>query len=101
MVIVMICMMITCRKRPAFHGDSSETSSSGSSSGGDSSDDARRFEKRKAKSMAKARQRCLPMNFTGEDMTTGILRDRQRIGSSLADVDPMSVDRSVSVYTLR
>ena len=36
------------------------------------------------------------MNFTPEDAAShGVLRDRARIGSSLADVDPMSVDRSV------
>ena len=36
------------------------------------------------------------MNLTAEDMATGVLRDRSKIGASLADIDPMNVDRSVS-----
>lgn len=46
--------------------------------------------------MAKARSQCLPMNFTAEDMAQGVIRDRIQIGSSLADVNPMNVDRSVT-----
>lgn len=61
----------------------------------DDDDDNRKFERRKAKSMVKARSRCLPMNLGLEDAAKGILADRERIGSSLADVDPMNVDRSV------
>ena len=64
----------------------------------DEDDDDRKFERRKAKSMAKARNRCLPMNLGAEDITKGILADRERIGSSLADVDPMNIDHSVSYY---
>lgn len=45
--------------------------------------------------MAKARGRCLPMNFTMDDAATGILKERARIGSSLADVDPMNIDNKV------
>ena len=40
--------------------------------------------------------RLLPMNLNPDDMTNGVLRDRTKIGSSLADVDPMSIDKSVS-----
>ena len=41
--------------------------------------------------------RCLPMNFDKDDLAGSIvLRDRQRIGASLADIDPMNIDRSVS-----
>ena len=37
------------------------------------------------------------MNFVKEDLAGSIvMRDRQRIGASLADIDPMTVDRSVS-----
>ena len=36
------------------------------------------------------------MNLTAEDVATGAIRDRNRIGASLADIDPMSIDRSVS-----
>ncbi|XP_013413245.1 ATPase family AAA domain-containing protein 2 [Lingula anatina] len=84
------------RKRAAFHDNSSTSSSSSSSSAGDSSDDERRFERRKAKSMTKARQRCLPMNFGPEDVGQGAIRDRMKIGASLADVDPMNIDRSIT-----
>ena len=68
----------------------------------DDSDDEHRFERRKSKSMAKARARCLPMNFNSGDIF-GALKDRQRarerhgVGSSLADVDPMNIEKGVRV----
>lgn len=37
------------------------------------------------------------MNLTAEDLASGVLRDRVKVGASLADVDPMSLDSSVSV----
>lgn len=40
--------------------------------------------------------RCLPMNFRAEDLASGILRERVKVGASLADVDPMNIDKSVS-----
>lgn len=46
--------------------------------------------------MAKARSQCLPMNFTPDDLAQGVIRDRIRIGASLADVNPMNVDRSIT-----
>lgn len=77
------------RRHRAFHGSSSTSSS-------DSSSDEERFQRRKAKSMMKARQRCLPMNFDPDDISRStLLRDRQKIGASLADVDPMNIDRSI------
>lgn len=63
----------------------------------DNEKDERKFERRKAKSMAKARGRCLPMNFTMEDTASGIFKERARIGSSLADVDPMNIDQKVCI----
>ncbi|XP_076611635.1 ATPase family AAA domain-containing protein 2B [Chaetodon auriga] len=60
-----------------------------------SSSDEERFERRKSKSMARARNRCLPMNLTAEDLASGVLRDRVKVGASLADVDPMNLDSSV------
>lgn len=66
----------------------------------DNEKDERKFERRKAKSMAKARGRCLPMNFTMDDAATGILKERARIGSSLADVDPMNIDNKVCLAYL-
>ncbi|XP_061667938.1 ATPase family AAA domain-containing protein 2B isoform X2 [Syngnathoides biaculeatus] len=60
-----------------------------------SSSDEERFERRKSKSMTRARNRCLPMNLRAEDLASGVLRDRTKAGASLADVDPMSLDTSV------
>ena len=57
--------------------------------------DEQRFERRKSKSMAKARSRCLPMNFALHDLAGGVLKDREKIGSSLADLDPMNIDHKV------
>ncbi|XP_041358072.1 ATPase family AAA domain-containing protein 2-like isoform X2 [Gigantopelta aegis] len=79
------------RKRAAFHDSSDSTSSSS-----DESSDEERFQHRKAKSMARARNRCLPMNLSAEDLQSGILRERTRIGASLADIDPMAIDRSIT-----
>ena len=72
--------------RQTAHHDSSSTTDS----------DEAAFERRKARSMAKSRKRCLPMNISPEEGVTGIIKDRQNIGSSLADIDPMTVDRSVT-----
>ena len=37
------------------------------------------------------------MNISAEDLkSSSVLKDRVKIGSSLADVDPMNIDRSVS-----
>lgn len=62
---------------------------------GSDSDEAR-FRRRKARSMAKGRSQCLPMNFAPEDISHGAVRDRVRIGASLADIDPMNIDRDVT-----
>ncbi|XP_018430857.1 PREDICTED: ATPase family AAA domain-containing protein 2B [Nanorana parkeri] len=72
------------RKKHAIH--SSDTTSSS---------DEERFERRKSKSMTKARNRCLPMNLTAVDLAGGIVRERVKVGASLADVDPMNLDRSI------
>lgn len=42
--------------------------------------------------------RCLPLNLTAEDLASGALRDRVKVGASLADVDPMNLDSSVSIW---
>lgn len=44
--------------------------------------------------------RCLPMNLRAEDLASGVLRDRVKVGASLADVDPMNLDTSVSLVFL-
>ena len=41
------------------------------------------------------------MNLTGSDLTRhGFANDRRKIGSSLADVDPMNIDKTVSAQCL-
>ena len=62
---------------------------------GSDSDEAR-FRRRKSRSMKKARLQCLPMNFDPQDSAQPVIRDRQRIGASLADVDPMAINRDVT-----
>ena len=37
------------------------------------------------------------MNMVPDDVT-GVKKDRQKIGSSLADVDPMTIDTSVRTF---
>ncbi|RWS28616.1 ATPase family AAA domain-containing protein 2-like protein [Leptotrombidium deliense] len=61
----------------------------------DSSSDETHFERRKSENMMRARSRCLPMNFEAKDSLKGLLRDRQSVGTSLADIDPMDIDRSI------
>lgn len=39
------------------------------------------------------------MNFAPDDVAEGIFKDRAKIGASLADIDPMNIDRSVSSYS--
>ena len=40
------------------------------------------------------------MNLSAEDLQSGVLRERTKIGASLADIDPMTIDRSVSVLLI-
>lgn len=40
------------------------------------------------------------MNFRAEDLASGILRERVKVGASLADVDPMILDKSVRSFCL-
>uniref|UniRef100_A0AAY4AWR2 ATPase family AAA domain-containing protein 2 n=1 Tax=Denticeps clupeoides TaxID=299321 RepID=A0AAY4AWR2_9TELE len=80
-----MCTFFGRIKRHAIH--SSDTTSSS---------DEERFERRKSKSMTRARNRCLPMNLRAEDLASGGLRDRVKVGASLADVDPMNLDTSVT-----
>ena len=77
----------TAKRRIAAHQDSTTSCSD--------SDEAR-FQRRKSRSMQHARSQCLPMNLNAEDVVHGVIRDRARVGASLADVDPMTIDRSVT-----
>ncbi|XP_055083792.1 ATPase family AAA domain-containing protein 2-like [Periophthalmus magnuspinnatus] len=74
------------RRRHAIHSSDSTSSSS-------SSDDEK-FQRRRNKNRSKSVNRCLPMNLVKEDLL-GIHKDRMKIGASLADVDPMQIDRTV------
>lgn len=63
--------------------------------------DERKFDRRAVKSMDKARRRFLPLNIEGGEAVRGVLGERIRAanlagGSSCADIDPMSIDRSVT-----
>lgn len=80
------------RKKSAFHSSSSSTSSSDSETS-----DEKSFKRRKAKSMAKARNRMMPMNMTADTLASStVLKDRVKSGVSLADVEPMNIDKSVT-----
>uniref|UniRef100_A0A8C6WDA5 ATPase family AAA domain-containing protein 2 n=1 Tax=Nannospalax galili TaxID=1026970 RepID=A0A8C6WDA5_NANGA len=73
------------RRRHAIHSSDSTSSSS--------SEDEH-FERRRKRNRNRAINRCLPLNFR-KDEIRGIYKDRMKIGTSLADVDPMQLDSSV------
>ncbi|XP_068179412.1 ATPase family AAA domain-containing protein 2-like isoform X2 [Antennarius striatus] len=72
------------RRRHAIHSSDSTSSSS----------DDEQFQRRRSKNRSRSVNRCLPMNLRKEDLL-GIHKDRMKIGASLADVDPMQIDRTV------
>ncbi|XP_048363965.1 ATPase family AAA domain-containing protein 2 isoform X2 [Sphaerodactylus townsendi] len=74
------------RRKHAIHNNDSTSSSS--------SDDEQHFERRRNRSLNKALNRCLPLNFRKDELK-GICKDRMKIGASLADIDPMQIDCSV------
>ena len=50
--------------------------------------------------MKRSRSECLPMNFTQDDITAGATRDRVAIGASLADINPMTIDRETNFNSI-
>lgn len=78
------------KKRKAHHSSSTSSSPSGNSS------DEEKFQRRKSKSMMKARSKMMPMNYTNDSKPSGIIKDRIKSGASMADVEPMTIDRSVT-----
>ncbi|KAM6994457.1 ATPase family AAA domain-containing protein 2 [Tautogolabrus adspersus] len=72
------------RRRHAIHSSDSTSSSS----------DEEQFQRRRSKNRSRPVNRCLPMNLVKEDLL-GIHKDRMKIGASLADVDPMQIDKTV------
>ncbi|KAK7082801.1 hypothetical protein SK128_013557, partial [Halocaridina rubra] len=55
-------------RKHIFHRKRRQAAHNTSSSSSTSSDEESRFEKRKARGMAKSRSMCLPMNVTPEDL---------------------------------
>ena len=88
------------KKKKKFHekrrrfNDSDSSSSLSSSS--DSDSDEQQFQRRKAKRMNIERSKMIPLNLNKEDVSKAIFRDRQKVGSSLADVSPMEMDMGVT-----
>uniref|UniRef100_A0A8C6KQ86 ATPase family AAA domain-containing protein 2 n=1 Tax=Nothobranchius furzeri TaxID=105023 RepID=A0A8C6KQ86_NOTFU len=74
----------TGRRRHAIHSSDSTSSSS----------DDDKFQRRRSKNRSMSVNRCLPMNLVKDDLL-GIQKDRMKIGASLADVDPMQIDKTV------
>uniref|UniRef100_A0A8C4TLB3 ATPase family AAA domain-containing protein 2 n=1 Tax=Erpetoichthys calabaricus TaxID=27687 RepID=A0A8C4TLB3_ERPCA len=82
--IMMSCFFLFIRRRHAVHSSDSTSSSE--------SDDEQ-YERRRSRK--RIQNGCLPLNFRKDDLL-GIHKDRMKIGSSLADVDPMSIDKTVT-----
>uniref|UniRef100_H3C6D3 ATPase family AAA domain-containing protein 2 n=1 Tax=Tetraodon nigroviridis TaxID=99883 RepID=H3C6D3_TETNG len=72
------------RRRHAIHNSDSTSSSS----------DDEQFQRRRSKNRSRSVNRFLPLNFKKDDIL-GIQKDRMKIGASLADVDPMHIDKTV------
>eukprot|EP00066_Takifugu_rubripes_P014421 XP_011603687.1 PREDICTED: ATPase family AAA domain-containing protein 2 isoform X2 [Takifugu rubripes] len=70
------------RRRHAIHNSDSTSSSS----------DDEQFQRKRIRN--KSVNRFLPLNLKKDDIL-GIHKDRMKIGASLADVDPMHIDRTV------
>ncbi|WKY08354.1 hypothetical protein Q1695_007686 [Nippostrongylus brasiliensis] len=87
------------RRRRERGSDSSSTSSSDSDEERlrTRSDDLR-FERRKERSLAKARNRYMPLNLNEKDLTASqaVIRERLRqTGGSCTDIDPMGIDKAI------
>ena len=39
----------------------------------------------------------MPMNYTNDSKPSGVIKDRIKSGASMADVEPMTIDRSVCI----
>ena len=67
------------------------------SSSSSSSSDEEHFQKKKHRQMEKSRSTMLPMNLSEDQVNKRAgFRDRERIGASLADVDPMEFDKTIT-----
>ena len=66
------------------------------SSSSDTNTDEERFVKRKKKRMMIEMSKMRPMNLGKEDLAKSVFRDRQKVGTSCADISPMEVDMKAS-----
>ncbi|KAJ1364369.1 Lex-1p [Parelaphostrongylus tenuis] len=86
------------RRSREIRSDSSSTSSDSCDDHIRTRNDDLRFERRKERSLAKARNRYLPINLSEKDLTASqmVIRERLRqAGGSCTDIDPMSIDKSI------
>ena len=74
------------RRKPTSYR-SRDTSSSSSSE----SKDEERFVKRKTKRMMVERAKLRPVNLSKHDATKAIFKERQSVGASMADIQPMEM----------
>ena len=87
-------------KRPKKKHQRKKFAHNSSSSSDSTSSDESSFERKKASKLAKARSQCLPLNMKPADLLKGTLRDRIKVGSSLADIEPMTIDRSITFESI-
>lgn len=87
-------------KRPKKKHQRKKFAHNSSSSSDSSSSDESSFERKKASKLAKARSQCLPLNMKPADLLKGTLCDRIKVGSSLADIEPMTIDKSITFESI-
>ena len=75
------------KKRKSTSYRQRDTSSSSSSE----SADEQRFAKRKNKRMMVERSKLRPVNLSKRDATKAIFKERQSVGASMADIQPMEM----------
>ena len=81
----------TERRKKSSHRQRDTSSSSSSDS-----IDEQRFAKRKNKRMMVERSKLRPVNMSKTDANKAIFRDRQHMGASMADIQPMEMDMGVT-----
>ena len=84
------------KSNPERRKKSSHRQRDTSSSSSSDSIDEQRFAKRKNKRMMVERSKLRPVNMTKSDANKAIFRDRQHMGASMADIQPMDMDMGVT-----
>lgn len=77
-----------------------ETRDTSSSSSDEFNIDEQKFIKRKSKRMNIERAKLMPLNMGKADVTKAIFRERQKVGASMADVEPMEMDMGVNFQSV-